>query len=147
MSTYLWPGLYLEGGLSFSSNLSTTRSFCSGDYSWLECLCSMYRTGQLETLPQYSTRSVLFNGSGPCFILIDNNLVQLHVFKVGSQTSWAYLLLHVGLQVSEGAPVRWSPGAGARCSPTLRPLTVYTGGDDCVSHLWFILQPNKSGQR
>ncbi|KAA8589687.1 hypothetical protein FQN60_013052, partial [Etheostoma spectabile] len=56
------------------------------------------------------------------------------------------LLLHFGLQVSEGAPVCWSPAHGAGRAHTLSPLTVDAWRDGWVSHLWFILQPNKSGQ-
>ena len=76
-------------------------------------------------------------------------LTETNTWYLGSSEVWshAHLLLCTGLQVSQGASVSWRPWTRSRCSPTLSHRTLYAGRDGWVSHLWFIVQPNKSGQR
>lgn len=96
---------------------------------WLE-LTGMY----LHTSWSYCIAALSYNNFDAC----------IQAKSSRWQRTQAYLLVCAGLQMSEGVPVCWSPDKRTGCRATLCALSVYAGRDSRVSHLWFILQTNKS---
>lgn len=109
-----------ERGLSFFSNLSSTAPMIRADWNVFAYLAALS-----------------YNNFDAC----------IQAKSSRWQRTQAYLLVCAGLQMSEGVPVCWSPDKRTGCRATLCALSVYAGRDSRVSHLWFILQTNKSRQR